>query len=102
MVLLARAIARATTNTYGANYLPISLEGNPTGKDHDPAIFGGMDAEKLLARLAMACQALGDDIKDSGGKTFLVEMSILPNSVHTRATKFPSRIVKCNHGKPSL
>src|SRR5438874_4936999 len=60
-------VARTPTHPDGAYYFAIALERYPTGKNHDLAVVGGMDAEKLPARLRVCSQVFGGDIECSGG-----------------------------------
>src|SRR5438477_3027421 len=64
-------IARTATHTNGANYFSIAFERYPTSKNHDLAIVGGVDAEKLPAGLRMRSQVCGGDVKRARGISLL-------------------------------
>src|SRR5438552_8222261 len=49
-------VARTAAHPDGANYFSIALKRYPTGKNHDLAIVGGAEAEKLSARLRVRGQ----------------------------------------------
>src|SRR5438067_4532214 len=60
-------VTRTTTYADGAYYFTVALERDAAGKNHDLAIVGGMDAEKLPAGLRVLCQIFGGDVKRARG-----------------------------------
>src|SRR5664280_2638752 len=60
-------LARATAHADGAHNFSIAFQGNAPGEDHDFAIVGDMNAEKLSARLRMCGQVPGGDIEGTRG-----------------------------------
>ena len=66
MVLFARASADAD----GADDFARALERDAAGEDHDFTIVGGVDAEELVAGLAVFGKVFGGDIEGAGGPGF--------------------------------
>src|SRR4026208_2308791 len=67
MVLVSRTAAYADRT----HDLAALLQRNPAGEDHDAAIIGGVDSEKLASGLAVRSQVLGGNIESPGGIGFL-------------------------------
>jgi hypothetical protein len=56
-------LARTTADADRADNLAATFERNTAGKNHDAAVVGGVNSEKLIARLAVLRQIFGGNIK---------------------------------------
>src|SRR5207302_9455703 len=63
--------ARAAADANGSHDSAASLEWDPPGEDHDPAVVGGVYAEGLTAGLGVLGQIAGGDVKGARSERLL-------------------------------
>ena len=63
-------VCRAAADADRADHVAALLEGDAAGKDHYPAVVGGVNAEELAAGLSVLRQVLGADVERPGGLGF--------------------------------